>query len=164
MTYNITLGEHCFGSYTRINNIDIFDYKNDIDSLNEEVFNIIFELLKTSFNKITKNDIEELVEIIHYRNGFELTEEEFLIIDEKYERLYNSSIGRFICEKINYNSDIILENLFKYRHNLDGRNYKDIVNFLMIANACEVTDSDYESCDQCGNPNYRENYIFDDQL
>jgi hypothetical protein len=157
MRYNITLGEHCFGTYTHINNKDIFDYQNDINSLNEEVFNIIFSWLKTSFNKIIKDDIEELVEIIHYRNGFELTEEEFNLI-------YNENIGRLICEKINYNSDVILENLFKYRHNLDGSNYKDIVNLLMIANECEIISSDYESCDQCGNPNYMITYVFDDQL
>jgi hypothetical protein len=154
MEYNIELGNQCFGPIVRINDSDLMVETYDNYKLNEELFNLMMSWLKNSINKFQKDELEHIAEMLHYRQNklFSLTDEEFELAGDNF-------IGKFICEKFNYDTNIILEELSNSKTELDLGDWKYILEYLMMSSNSLLIDCEFETCDQCGNPNSLETYI-----
>ena len=147
----IEIGEHCFGPILRIDDKPIIDYGYDDYKLNEDLVKIIFDLLNSVKDKISKEDMHELMSTIQGRSSaFAISDEEYdALKDEEYE-------APLMCEKINYNISLIIDEIFKSRNEFDGNDWGDIISILMSKlNFKKNEKESYRSdCDQCGNWNY----------
>jgi hypothetical protein len=157
MQYNIELGNHCFGPIVRINNSNIMIEDYDDYKLNQELFNLIFSWLKDSINQFQKDELEHIAEMLHYRQNklFSLSDEEYEIANKNDEGLF----GKFICQKFNYDTAIILQEINNSKEEFDLMNWKYILEYIMLSSDSSMIESEFESCDQCGNPNSLETYI-----
>jgi hypothetical protein len=157
MKYTILIGEHCFGPIVRINDSNLMQETYDEIKLNQNIFELIFNWLKQSINKFSKEELEHLTDILHYRGNklFSLSEEEFEALDE------DESYGKFLCQKFNYNTDVILQELNNSKEELDSMDWLYIVEYIMMYHNSLLIESNFESCDQCGNPNYSSTYILE---
>ena len=83
------------------------------------------------------------------------SDEEFEIANKEDLCLF----GKFICEKFNYDTNIILEELSNSKTELDLDDWKYILEYFLMSSNSLLIDCEFESCDQCGNPNSLETYI-----
>lgn len=155
MNHTIILGEHCFGPIVRINNIDLISY--DDSKINEYLLELIFSWLKDSINKFQKDELEHLVDILHY-NGNQLY---YKFTDEELKKLDDLSYGEFICDKINYDTDIIFEATFNSRYQLHLTDWRYLIEYIVLNSNSLLISGENESCEQCGNPNYSSTYILE---
>jgi hypothetical protein len=95
--------------------------------------------------------------MLHYRQNklFTLTEEEFNIADSNDIGEY----GKLICQKFNYDTAIILQEINNSKEEFDLMDWKYILEYIMMYIDSSMIESKFESCDQCGNPNSFETYI-----
>lgn len=153
MNYTIIIGEHCYGPFIKINGEYLIDEIKDELILNDKLISLIFSWLNESLKNFQKDELENIAEILHYRGNetFSLTEEEYELSDENF-------LGKFICKKINYNAELLLQELNNSKADLDLNDWRYILDYLMLVKNSLLIDSEFESCDQCGNPNYTNTY------
>lgn len=157
MIYNITIGEHCFGPIARINDMGIIDYGYDDSKINLDLAKFVFDTLRKI--KFTNNGINTMMGILHGRNRtFDLTEEEYNILESDPDEDY-AIVFQKMCEKINYDINLIINEMEKSQDEFDSMDWFNLLDIIVGSNNLTKTDKSYRSdCDQCGNWNYMDYY------
>ena len=159
MNHTIILGEHCFGRIVSIDNINLIESDYNDSKINEDLLELIFSWLKDSINKFQKDELEHLVDMLHY-NGNQLYYK-FNFTDEELKKLDDLSYGEFICDKINYDTNIIFEEIFNSRYKLDLIDWRYLIEYIVLNSNSVLISGENESCEQCGNINYSSTYILE---
>lgn len=156
MIHKIEIGEHCFGSYVRIDDKSLLDESYDDCKLNADLSKFIINQLILVKNKLTDEHISTIMSIImgNTQNlNFKLTEEEYeSLSDDDGDYL-------FLCKKFNYNRDTIIGELISIHDNLLSISYwYEIMKIILEIHNSKTIKYSQDSCDQCGNWNYDETY------
>jgi hypothetical protein len=85
----------------------------------------------------------------------------FALSDEEYEKLKDEDYeAPLMCEKINYDIQLIIEEIFNSRNEFDGNDWGNILS--LVINKLNFKKNKEESsrsdCDTCGNWNYIDVY------
>ncbi len=135
----IEIYEGCYSISIRFDGIDIL---TDEYQVKPEYFDIIINALKKRI--LSKEEIMLLMDIVSLRsNKFNLTDEEFENLDDDY------NLTEIMSEKIDFNLDLIIEEIINSKDEFDSRDIMDIVKLMTSK---YQTESDY--CEQCFNTNY----------
>lgn len=153
MNYTIIIGEHCYGPFITINGESLIDEIKDELILNDNLISLVFSWLNESLKNFQKDELENIAEILHYRDN-----QKFSLTEEEYELAGDIFLGKFICNKFNYDAELFLQELNNSKANLDLNDWRYILDYLLLVKDSLLIISEFESCDQCGNPNYTNTY------
>jgi len=153
MKYKITLGEHCFGSFIRIDDKNIIEDVYDCKS-NQELVQFITNNLLIIKDKLSQVDHHDIMSILYCRTTkFSLTEEEFETLEDE-----DNDAVALMCYKINYDLSIMLDEVKLSAEKLDNGDWTQLVSILLEYTNSILMESNSDRCDQCNNINWYEEY------
>jgi hypothetical protein len=154
MKYKITLGEHCFGSFIRIDDKNIIEDVYSDCKLNQELVQFITNNLLIIKDKLSQVDYHDIMSILYCRTTkFSLTEEEFETLEDE-----DNDAAALMCYKINYDLSIMLDEVKLSAEKLDNGDWTQLVSILLEYTNSILIESDSDRCDQCSNINWHEEY------
>lgn len=148
----IKISKGCYSMNVTIDNVNISKSEDDGYEIKSEYFDFIINTLKTF--TFSKGQVNVLMDILHGRsNKFDLS-------DEEYEALDDEDEVDIMCDRIGYDSDIIIEEIINTKNQFDINDISELVR-LIIDKSEKEEDSTRTShrCDQCGDHNYTQTFF-----